>query len=70
MKMLTEGALRQYREQGYDAPVRVMDRQYAAVPRGALDSVGTGPGPLRARGDPDAADGKGDARLKGGLTLC
>jgi hypothetical protein len=51
MKLLSESAVRQYREQGYYAPVRVMSRDDADALRQALETyeAGTGnlAGPLR-----------------------
>jgi non-haem Fe2+, alpha-ketoglutarate-dependent halogenase len=51
MKLLSESAVRQYREQGYYAPVRVMSRDEAGALRQALETyeAGTGnlAGPLR-----------------------
>jgi non-heme Fe2+,alpha-ketoglutarate-dependent halogenase len=46
MKLLTEAAVRQYREQGYYAPIYVMPRQDAAALRGALEAFEAGGGPL------------------------
>src|ERR1700760_257066 len=46
MKMLGEAALRQYREAGYYAPVRVMPRQEADAIRRRLEAFEAGAGPL------------------------
>ena len=49
MKMLTEAAVRQYREQGYYAPVRVMSRQEADALRDALERFEGGTGPMAGK---------------------
>ena len=46
MKMLTEAALRQYRDQGYYAPIKVMSREDAAGLRAALEAYEAGNGIL------------------------
>jgi non-heme Fe2+,alpha-ketoglutarate-dependent halogenase len=49
MKMLTEAAIRQYREQGYYAPIRVMSRQDAGALRGKLESFEAGAGVMAGK---------------------
>lgn len=49
MKMLSEAAVQQYREQGYFAPVRVMSRQEAATLRGALEGFEAESGPMAGK---------------------
>ncbi|HEY0423058.1 MAG TPA: phytanoyl-CoA dioxygenase family protein, partial [Rhodopila sp.] len=49
MKMLSEAAVRQYREQGYYAPIRVMPREQAAVLRGKLEAFEAGSGTLAGK---------------------
>lgn len=49
MKMLTEAALRQYREQGYYAPVRVMPGEEAAALRRRLEDFEAGAGILSGK---------------------
>jgi phytanoyl-CoA dioxygenase PhyH len=49
MKMLTEFALRQYREQGYYAPIRVMPMREAAALRGRLEAFEAGDGILAGK---------------------
>lgn len=49
MKMLTEAALRQYQEQGYYAPVRVMPRQEADALRAKLEAFEADAGALAGK---------------------
>ena len=49
MKMLTEAALRQYQEQGYYAPIRVMPRAEADALRGRLEAFEAGAGILAGK---------------------
>jgi phytanoyl-CoA dioxygenase PhyH len=49
MKMLTEAALRQYQEQGYYAPIRVMPRAEADALRGRLEDFEAGAGILAGK---------------------
>ena len=49
MKMLTEAAVQQYRQQGYYAPVRVMSRQEAGALRDALERFEAGAGPMAGK---------------------
>ncbi len=47
--MLTEMALRQYQEQGYYAPIRVMPRQDADALRARLEAFEAGAGPMAGK---------------------
>src|ERR1700744_6274007 len=49
MKMLTEAAVRQYQEQGYYAPIRVMPREEADALRGKLETFEAGAGILAGK---------------------
>ena len=49
MKMLTEAAVRQYQEQGYYAPIRVMPRAEADALRGKLEAFEAGAGILAGK---------------------
>jgi len=49
MKMLSEAAVRQYREQGYYAPIRVMPAADAAALRDKLESFEAGAGVLAGK---------------------
>jgi non-heme Fe2+,alpha-ketoglutarate-dependent halogenase len=49
MKMLSEAAVRQYREQGYYAPIRVMPRTEADALRDKLESFEAGAGILAGK---------------------
>ncbi len=49
MKMLTQAALRQYQEQGYYAPIRVMPRPEAEALRGRLEDFEAGAGILAGK---------------------
>ena len=49
MKILTEAALRQYQEQGYYAPIRVMPRAEADAMRGKLEAFEAGAGILAGK---------------------
>ncbi|HVY14350.1 MAG TPA: phytanoyl-CoA dioxygenase family protein [Rhodopila sp.] len=49
MKMLTEAAIRQYREQGYFSPIRVMPKVEADALRARLESFEAGAGPLAGK---------------------
>ena len=49
MKMLTEAAIRQYQEQGYYAPIRVMPRQDADALRGKLEAFEAGAGVMAGK---------------------
>ncbi|HXT79114.1 MAG TPA: phytanoyl-CoA dioxygenase family protein [Acetobacteraceae bacterium] len=49
MKMLSDAALRQYREQGYYAPLRVLSSDEAAGLRASLETFEGGAGPLAGK---------------------
>jgi non-heme Fe2+,alpha-ketoglutarate-dependent halogenase len=49
MKLLTEAAIRRYRDEGYYAPIRVMPCQEADALRGKLESFEAGIGPISGK---------------------
>jgi hypothetical protein len=49
MKILTEAAIRQYQDEGYYAPIRVMPRQDADALRASLEAFEAGTGPISGK---------------------
>jgi hypothetical protein len=49
MKVLTQAAIRQYRDEGYYAPIRVMPRQDADALRARLEAFEAGIGPISGK---------------------